>query len=266
MAAPQGYAQPNAYTSPQYNENPQQPGFTNTTSPPPSASDHVDGGKKKKRGYAAQAYEFGAGGNSALGGAFQPPQTPVYGGYPAQSELQAGYGASGAHAAQAGPQVPLQASYGQPPTSGGPVGYQPPEVGYQSPGVISPGVGTITQGMSQMGLGGAPQAAVQPQQAVARPVALNHLYPTDLLNQPFNVAELELPPPPIILPPNVSALSFIISRDTNCLKVQRNSVTRCQLPSQACSFHIERCSYDSLLTQKIKIAICTCYTTVHLST
>jgi len=27
-----------------------------------------------------------------------------------------------------------------------------------------------------------------------------------LLNQPFNVSELDLPPPPIILPPNVSSL------------------------------------------------------------
>jgi protein transport protein SEC24 len=43
----------------------------------------------------------------------------------------------------------------------------------------------------------------QPPQASTRPAVLNQLYPTDLLNQPFNVAELELPPPPIILPPNV---------------------------------------------------------------
>jgi protein transport protein SEC24 len=217
MAAPQGYGQPNAYNTPRYDENPQQPGFTNTTSPPPSAVDSTDGGKKKKRGYAAQAYEFGAGGNSALGGgAFTPPQAPVYGGYPVQTELQTGYGAPGSHATQAGQQVPLQASYGQTPNPGVPVGYQPPEGGYPSPGIASPGVGTITQGMSQMGFGGAPQAAVQPQQAVARPVALNQLYPSDLLNQPFNVAELELPPPPIILPPNVSVLLFIVSRDANC--------------------------------------------------
>jgi protein transport protein SEC24 len=58
--------------------------------------------------------------------------------------------------------------------------------------------------MGQMGFGGPGQAAAQPQQSSARPMALNQLYPTDLLNQPFNVAELELPPPPIILPPNVS--------------------------------------------------------------
>jgi hypothetical protein len=38
----------------------------------------------------------------------------------------------------------------------------------------------------------------------ARPIALNQLYPTDLLNTPFNVAELDYPPPPAILPQNVS--------------------------------------------------------------
>jgi protein transport protein SEC24 len=58
--------------------------------------------------------------------------------------------------------------------------------------------------VGQMGIG-QQQPAAQPQQAAARPAVLNQLYPTDLLNQPFNVAELELPPPPIILPPNVSS-------------------------------------------------------------
>lgn len=52
-----------------------------------------------------------------------------------------------------------------------------------------------------MGMGSAP--AQQPVPA-ARAVSLNQLYPTDLLNQPFNVAELDFPPPPIVLPPNVS--------------------------------------------------------------
>jgi protein transport protein SEC24 len=55
--------------------------------------------------------------------------------------------------------------------------------------------------VGQMGVGGGAQPA--PQQA-ARPAILNHLDPTDLLTQPFNAAEIELPPPPIILPPNVS--------------------------------------------------------------
>jgi protein transport protein SEC24 len=36
-----------------------------------------------------------------------------------------------------------------------------------------------------------------------KPQALNPLYPADLISQPFNVSELDLPPPPIILPANV---------------------------------------------------------------
>jgi protein transport protein SEC24 len=47
-----------------------------------------------------------------------------------------------------------------------------------------------------------------------RPAVLNQLYPTDLLTQPFNVTELDLPPPPIILPPNVSEnVHFTSTRD-----------------------------------------------------
>jgi protein transport protein SEC24 len=56
--------------------------------------------------------------------------------------------------------------------------------------------------MAGMQMGGQPQ---QPQMAqAARPAVLNQLYPTDLLTQPFNATELDLPPPPIILPQNVS--------------------------------------------------------------
>jgi protein transport protein SEC24 len=88
-------------------------------------------------------------------------------------------------------------------------GYQPPDGGYPSPGVPPGNVAGITQGMGQMGMGGPGPAVAQPQQAGVRPVTLNQLYPTDLLNQPFNVAELELPPPLIILPPNVSYHSLL---------------------------------------------------------
>jgi protein transport protein SEC24 len=196
MASPQGYGQPASYPAPQFPEEQQQPGFTNTTSPPPHAGDHPDGGKKKKRGYAAQAYDFGAGPNSALGGGSSTPQAPGYGGYAVQPEVPSGYG-------MPEPQMPAQQSYVQPPPPGAPVGYQPPDVAYSSAAVASPGVGPITQGMGQMGLGGAPQSQIQSQQPAARRFVLNQLYPTDLLNQPFNVSELELPPPPIVLPPNV---------------------------------------------------------------
>ena len=51
------------------------------------------------------------------------------------------------------------------------------------------------------GMGMADPNQMQPQ--APRPVPLNQLYPTDLLTQPFNVAELDYPPPPIVLPPGV---------------------------------------------------------------
>jgi protein transport protein SEC24 len=231
MAASQegyGHSQADPYGQhPQYNEQPQQPGFANAGSPPPPPGEqqHLDGGRKKKRGYAAQAYDFGAGANSALGGqppaggAFPPAQAPAYGGYSAQPEAQQGYGAPQPYVAQGQPQAPISPSYGQPAPMGGVGGYQPPVPGYPGAGIPQNDVGAITQGMGQMGFGGQGQAAVQPAQANARPLALNQLYPTDLLNQPFNVAELELPPPPIILPPNVRCLlfsgNFKLIRDTS---------------------------------------------------
>jgi len=39
--------------------------------------------------------------------------------------------------------------------------------------------------------------------SIQKPQALNPLYTIDVTAQPFNALELDLPPPPIILPPNV---------------------------------------------------------------
>ncbi|KAA8566584.1 hypothetical protein EYC84_009130 [Monilinia fructicola] len=65
-----------------------------------------------------------------------------------------------------------------------------------------------------MGVGGPQQPIVaQGRPGALAQVALNQLYATDLVNQPFNVAELDLPPPPIILPPNSSVTP---SPDANC--------------------------------------------------
>lgn len=72
-------------------------------------------------------------------------------------------------------------------------------------------MGGITSHFSQMSVGGQP--APQPQQLhmQQRAQPLNQLYATDLVNQPLHVSELELPPPRIILPPNVGrwALLFL---------------------------------------------------------
>lgn len=175
-------------------------------SPPPSATapQAADHGKKKKRAYAAGAFDVGSGANAAVGGQQQgggqfgapQPVAPGYGGYPAQEQPQASpYGA---------PQP-----YGSPVPAAGAGGYQAPEPYYPTSGAPAApgGVSGLTQGMAGMQLGGAAQPA-QPAAAQPRPGPLNQLYPTDLLNQPFNVSELDLPPPPIILPPNVRSREF----------------------------------------------------------
>lgn len=201
MSAPHdGYGQ---YPTQQPGEQAQYPeqGYTdpNAASPAAGAQHAGDHGKKKKRAYAAGAFDVGVGGNAAVGG--QPPAggqfgapAPAYGGY-AQPEVQPpAYGA----------QQQQQQPYGvaQPAPVGG---YQAPEPYYPSAGAppAPGGVAGLASGMSAMSLG--PGAQQQPQQLPPQPraVPLNQLYPTDLLNQPFNVSELELPPPPIILPPNV---------------------------------------------------------------
>lgn len=166
-----------------------------TASPPPQGPPQPadgPGGKKKKRAYAAGAFDVGTGGNAAVGGQlpgggqFGTPQ-PVpagYGGYPTQEpQPPVGYPA---------PQQP----YGSPAPG---QGFAPPEYG----AAPAPGISGITQGMANMQMGAGQPAPQQPP-AQARVGPLNQLYTTDLLNQPFNVSELDLPPPPIILPPNVS--------------------------------------------------------------
>jgi protein transport protein SEC24 len=161
---------------------------------------------RRKRQYAGQAYDFGAGANSALGGQQQggggypgPPGTGY--GAPTQQLHQQAYQQPG-YGADHAPQAPaMSPGYGQPPAAVG--GYQPPESGYPTPGIapVPTNVGGITQGMNSLGMGGQVQ---QPPQHIQQRPLLNQLYPTDLLNQPFSVSELDFPPPPIILPPNVS--------------------------------------------------------------
>ncbi|KAJ1325569.1 protein transport protein SEC24 [Microdochium nivale] len=168
-----------------------------------------DQGKKKKRGYATQAFEYGAGGNAgatpstgggapAPGGAAYPGQG-FQGGYPSPTQ--------GVPFGQQQQGVPG----GQPAVGG----YQGPDQYYNSgpsPGVT--GMAGITSNMAGMNLQGpgAQQSASQQMPQQPRP-ALNQLYPTDLLNQPFNVSELDLPPPPCILPPNSSVTQ---SPTANC--------------------------------------------------
>lgn len=180
MAAPQG-----GYP-PQEGYGQQAPPDAGYSTPPPQQpasgpASHYQAGGKKKRTYAEEAFEFGQGANAALGG-----QLKGGGDYP---QPQPGYQP---------PTYGTDAGYGQPQVAGV-GGYQPPTPSYPAPGVAQ-----MTQQFGQMGITD-PQHVQQPPQA-PRAVPLNQLYPTDLLSQPFNVSELDYPPPPIILPPNVCDL------------------------------------------------------------
>ncbi|KAL5621400.1 hypothetical protein BROUX41_006300 [Berkeleyomyces rouxiae] len=194
MSAPNdgyGYQQPQ-YGQPAVSSPTQEPG------PAPGAAPAEQ--KKKKRGYATEAFEFGTGANAGAAGAPAGAPAVPYGIPPAQPAY--GYGQ---------PQEPANPAYGTTPAYGipagapapAPTGYQAPDPYYQS-GPGTGGVAGITSGMSQMNVGGAPAAAAQALPQQAQSVPLNQLYPTDLINQPFLATELDLPPPPIILPPNTA--------------------------------------------------------------
>ncbi|KAI0121667.1 hypothetical protein BJ170DRAFT_131600 [Xylariales sp. AK1849] len=214
------------YPQQQYGQEGAYPDMGAAGSPPPAqtAQQPLDAaGRKKKRGYATQAFEFGAGGNAAAGGQSMggvPPGPPgaganPMGGYPGQQDFQGGYAGSPAPAAYGGSPAPVgYGASGGTPAQSAAGGYQAPDPYYQG-GAVPPqgapqGVSGITAGMAGMNMGGQPAQQPPAQQARA---ALNQLYPTDLLNQPFNVSELDLPPPPCILPPNSSVTQ---SPDANC--------------------------------------------------
>jgi protein transport protein SEC24 len=262
MSAPQGGYPPQEYPADgQYGQGQSQQsgGYPSVESPPlqggpiAPASSSTHAGGHKKRAYASQAFEFGAGANSALGGqpkgggSFPVTQNVGYGGYPQQPQVPQQFGHQ-----QPGP-VLDQGSTGLPgapvpgygdPGMTGVGGYQPPAAGYPPQG----GVGGVTNQFSQLGVGGQSQPA--PQLGMHKQQALNQLYPTDLITHPFNVSELDLPPPPIILPPNVniprispegSHVANHISRVSHRLLTQMLPANMCDQPSMLCRPLI-RCS------------------------
>ncbi|PHH58586.1 hypothetical protein CDD81_5148 [Ophiocordyceps australis] len=168
---------------------------------PEQALDGVSGatglGKKKKRGYAAQAFEVGTGPNASMTGQMACASVPVPYGYSsvqqAGQQQQAQY-ADAQQAANADSHAGVLAGQHVQPAHR--ASYAQPEQSYPLP--AGAGVAGMTQGMGAMHLGG------QAQQAPSNMTPLNQLYPTDLMNQPFAVSELDLPPPPIMLAPNTS--------------------------------------------------------------
>ncbi|EJP69280.1 Sec23/Sec24 trunk domain-containing protein [Beauveria bassiana ARSEF 2860] len=164
--------------------------------------------KKKKRGYAAGAFDVATGANAGGQMPGAAPPAPQYGGYPQvdmqqQQQQQQQQAAGGYQYGQ---------TYGA-PQPGAPQqgygGYPAPDQAAQTGGQDVAG---ITQGVAGMNMG-AQQPPSMPMAPQARQAALNQLYPSDLLSQPFNVAELDLAPPPINLPPNSSVTR---SETANC--------------------------------------------------
>lgn len=195
---------PNQHEIPQ-NSSPAQDG------PPPPPTGGTGG--RRKRNYAGQAYDFGAGANSALGG--QQQGGGAYPGAPGmQSQPQPGYPGPVYGSLPASPAIVGAPGYGQPPPAVG--GYQPPDPAYPTHGAppTQPGMAGVTQGMSNLAVGSQAQTAPQSMQGQlqGRP-AMNQLIPTDLLNQQLDVSELSRSPPQINLPPHSSVTP---SPDANC--------------------------------------------------
>ncbi|CAK7209018.1 COPII subunit [Sporothrix curviconia] len=227
MSAPYGQqygGQPSPYGEQSFQDQQQQQ--PQAQAPPPAGAPAAEHGKKKKRAYAADAFNVGAAGAASgqapppgqYGAPVQPVGALAYGGYSAQAIADTQNDPQYGNVQQPG----LGAQGGAPAA----VGYGSyPDYGY--PGAGAPAVGgvdAVTAGVANMGFTSAGQQPLQHQQphqqaAVQqgqppRTGPLNQLYPTDLMSQPFNVSELDLPPPPIMLPPNTSVTP---SPSANCL-------------------------------------------------
>lgn len=210
MASPQPGYPPNG--QPGYEQYQQEQYDPNQREVPENASPAVGGppaptaGGRRKRNYAGQAYDFGGGANSALGG--QQQGGGAYPGPPAmQSQPQPGYPGPAYGSNSASPGMGGTPGYGQPPPAVG--GYQPPDPTYPTHGgpPAQPGIAGVTQGMSNLAMSGQGQnVPLQMQGQVQGHPTMNQLIPTDLLNQHLDVSELSRPPPQINLPPNVTIL------------------------------------------------------------
>lgn len=204
MAAPQGDYPPQEGYGQQYDYGSPSSPVQQPAGLAPGATSHSHAGGRKKRAYAGEAFEFGHGANAAIGG------QPLAGG---------SYGT---------PSQPQPLGYQQPVYGAEPSQVQPAVPGYAPP--TAPGVAQITQQLGAMGVAD----VNQPAQAPRSSVPLNQLYPTDLISQPFNVAELDYPPPPIVLPPNVSFSYGLGASLRRCLLYldKRFPIALCELPPE----------------------------------
>ncbi|PSN64553.1 protein transport protein Sec24 [Corynespora cassiicola Philippines] len=164
--------------------------------------------RKKKGRYAGAGYDFGA--NSAGMGSGQAPPPPQPYGAPAAS--------------------PYGAPVGGPPAPGYPGAPQSP----QDPNMLA-------QQFTGMNLGPQQPVQVAPQQQMAPSQATqvqNQLYPSDILSQPLAAAEVNMPPPPIVLPANIAATpsefsnasSRYVRSTLNCVPTTHSLLKKSRLP------------------------------------
>ena len=102
-----------------------------------------------------------------------------------------------------------------------------------------------------------PQAPQPVQQSSAH---LNQLFPTDLISNPFQVQELDLPPPPINLPPNTSVTPSphancppkYVRSTLNCVPTTYSLLKKSKLP-----FALVISPYTSLHDSEDPVPVCT---------
>ena len=177
---------------------------------PNGAQDAPAQSKKKKGRYAQGAFDVGQGANVSGGVAPPPPVASQYPSQPMQQQ-QPGYGGYPQQQPQQGSQQPPYGqqqppAYGQPEFGDQPPTYQQPQYGQQPAYGQTPQAGYAppTEKLGAMTMNEQIQPQQQPQ-GRAGFFQLNRLQASDLISQPLDVREVEMAPPPIVLPPNVSS-------------------------------------------------------------
>ncbi|KAA8915947.1 hypothetical protein TRICI_001961 [Trichomonascus ciferrii] len=219
--------------------------------------------------------------------AAQQQQQPAHHGHKRRVYPQQQYDFNAAPPAAAAPVPP--AAYGSggpmPPAAAGEYQQQPPVEGAQGGGVFTPGVGPQTpaavppapvapgyggygmdsaaQQFGQMNLGGGGSSRATPvtqyQQQLQSKLPLNQLYNIDLMQSlPPPVTDLNLPPPPIVLPPEASitqnpeanASSDYIRSTLNVVPTSSSLLKKSKLP-----FALVIRPYVSLLNESAPVPV-----------
>jgi protein transport protein SEC24 len=150
--------------------------------------------KKKKRGYAAQAFEIGSGANATFAG---NPSPALYG---INGHGTTAFEKTDAVAFDPGSDAKIQKPSDYPTYNA------PRHLGGTQPQAQ---IDDISSDMASLQFSG---VQTYQQDGTYAP-RLNQLFITDIISQPLSATEIDAPPPPIVLPPNTSVTS---SPHANC--------------------------------------------------